>query len=56
MFQQKCKLCNKERGQHKAKTLECPVGKRTRIGHTTYSSDQTFVPKATRKKKDTFQL
>jgi hypothetical protein len=55
MFQQKCKLCGKERGKHKAVTLQCPIGMKSRIGYTSYSN-QIFVAKATRKKKDTFEL
>lgn len=33
----KCKNCGKEEGFHKAKTKNCPMGRRTRIGYTMYA-------------------
>ncbi len=41
---QKCKNCGKLRGMHRAKTLECPTGSKTRIGYTSYSNTMTFTP------------
>lgn len=49
-FKDRCKNCNKERGDHKAKTLECPAGPRTRIGYLRYTPDQFFEAKKKRKK------
>ncbi len=40
----KCKHCKKVKGLHKARTLNCPEGTKTRIGYTSYS-EQTFEPK-----------
>lgn len=47
----RCKKCNKQRGDHKAKTLECPTGTRTRIGYLDYVPNQVFEPKKKRIKK-----
>lgn len=41
----KCQLCKKEKGLHKAKTLNCPVGSKTRIGYTSYHPTQVFTQK-----------
>lgn len=38
----KCARCGKPRGQHKAITLHCPWGMKTRIGYTSYEKDQVF--------------
>ncbi len=32
----RCKNCKKLKGDHRAKTLECPKGPRTRIGYLDY--------------------
>lgn len=32
----KCIICKHTRGDHQAKSLNCPSGKRTRIGWTSY--------------------
>lgn len=41
MFE-KCKHCKKIRGEHKAKTLNCPMGTKTRIGYTSYHQSQVY--------------
>jgi hypothetical protein len=53
-MQTKCKHCKKKRGDHKAHTLHCPVGRKGRImGYTqfdlvrTFEPDPAFVPKKT---------
>lgn len=38
----KCKHCKKIKGLHQAKTLNCPLGSKTRIGYITFSKTQTF--------------
>ena len=38
----KCCLCGKERGEHLAINLNCPIGKKTRIGNIYYHKTQTF--------------
>lgn len=38
----RCKLCGRERGHHKAETLHCPTGMKTRIGYTSFHPTQTF--------------
>jgi hypothetical protein len=38
----KCQHCGKERGVHKANTLHCPAGMKTRIGYTQWHKTQTF--------------
>lgn len=48
-FDEKCALCNKERGAHKAKTLHCPFGTKTKVGYISYHPTDTFVPKKRRK-------
>jgi hypothetical protein len=39
---EKCQ-CGKIRGEHQAKTGACPIGKKSRIGWTTYSPTQRFT-------------
>ena len=46
----KCKLCGKARGNHRAKTLECPSGAKTRIGYTQFGPG-VFDPKPATKKE-----
>ena len=41
----KCKNCGKEKGNHKATTLNCPFGMNTRIGYTSFYLDKKFEPK-----------
>lgn len=43
--QPKCKHCNKLQGDHKAKTLHCPTGSKTRIGYLSYHLTNTFESK-----------
>lgn len=43
-MQTKCKLCGKERGNHRATTLECPKGMKTSIGYTSFGPE-VFDPK-----------
>ena len=46
----KCALCKRERGDHQAKTLCCPLGQRHRtLGFTTFDPDQSYTEKAPRK-------
>lgn len=39
-----CVHCSKERGNHKAVSLHCPDGPRTRIGYLKYHAENTFTP------------
>ena len=39
-----CAHCKKQKGQHKAKTLECPRAMRTRIGYTEFGPTR-YTPK-----------
>ena len=41
----KCALCGKTRWDHQAKTFACPRGMKTRIGYTSFHSEQRFTPK-----------
>ncbi len=41
----KCVHCGKAKNMHRAFTLDCPKGKRTRIGYATFGPEQ-FTPKA----------
>lgn len=41
----KCKHCKKTKGEHKAQTLGCPLGRRSSIGYTHFSATQFFTPK-----------
>jgi hypothetical protein len=52
----KCKICKKRQGQHKAKTLNCPTGTKTRVGYITWHNENVFVPVKSRKKKEEFTL
>jgi hypothetical protein len=42
-FVAKCSHCGKAKNMHRAFTLDCPTGKRTRIGYTTFGPQQ-FTP------------
>jgi hypothetical protein len=48
----KCALCGKIKGVHKAKTLGCPFGMRTRIGYTDFKVFQVFTPKKESKRNE----
>jgi hypothetical protein len=37
-----CRRCGRPRGEHQAKTLACPLGRKTRVGHTSFHRDQYF--------------
>lgn len=41
----KCNKCKKAKGNHQHKTGACPIGKKSRVGYTTYSSTDIFDPK-----------
>lgn len=41
----KCALCGKDRDYHKATTLHCPEGSKSRIGYTYYHRVNTFIEK-----------
>ncbi len=42
----KCMHCGKVRGDHRAKTFQCPMGIRHRtLGYTTYHPTNVFTPK-----------
>lgn len=41
----KCKNCKKPKGEHQARTLNCPIGKKTRIGFIHYSTELVFTKK-----------
>lgn len=45
-----CALCKKEKGNHRAETLECPKGLRTRVGYTRFGPER-FTPKVNWKPK-----
>lgn len=45
----KCKLCNKAKGKHKADTLNCPIG---RGRFPTFKVNEFFTPKRKYTKKD----
>jgi hypothetical protein len=47
----KCKNCGRERLDHKARDLACPIGRKTRIGHIHYHTNQFFSEKEKTKKK-----
>lgn len=40
--EQKCKHCGKGKGVHKAQSLHCPVGMRTRVGYVQFHNRYTF--------------
>ena len=44
-MKEKCKNCGKEKGLHQAKTLACPVGRKTKIGYISFSYIDKFQPK-----------
>jgi hypothetical protein len=48
----KCKHCNKVKGKHKAQTLNCPWGSKTRIGYINFEKDKFFEPKKVRTNKN----
>jgi len=39
----KCLLCKRPRGNHRAKTDECPMGKKSRIGYLSFGPG-VFTP------------
>ena len=41
----KCQKCDKTRGNHRARTLECPTGMKTRIGQVGFSQTDFYEPK-----------
>jgi hypothetical protein len=41
----KCTHCNKNEGDHKAKTLNCPIGRRSSIGFNQYYENQFYTKK-----------
>lgn len=43
----KCAICGKVMGYHKAHTLNCPKGTKSRIGYTQYHPTNTFKRKPT---------
>lgn len=45
----KCKNCDREKGRHKAHTLNCPIG---RGNFPQFMSEQTYEPKSIRKTRD----
>jgi len=49
----KCKHCGKDKGSHRAKSLGCPVGMKTRIGYTQYSNEQFYEPIKSKNEKKT---
>jgi hypothetical protein len=36
----KCAHCGRAKNQHRARTLECPEGKRTPTGYSSYKTDR----------------
>jgi hypothetical protein len=49
---ERCGICGKARGNHKSGTLNCPIGGRSRIGHTSYHRSDVFIPKVKKEKKN----
>lgn len=45
----KCVHCGKWKRHHKAGTLACPVGTKTRVGYVTWSSTRVFLEKLDRR-------
>ena len=41
----KCETCRWTRGEHQHLTQACPVGKKSRVGWTSYSPTYAFTPK-----------
>ena len=46
----KCKHCKKIRGEHLAKTLNCPTGSKTRIGYTSFHPTQVYEKQESKEK------
>lgn len=46
----RCKHCGKPRGQHKARTLECPNGKKMGFMIEPFVADVRFEPKESGRK------
>jgi hypothetical protein len=44
-----CKHCKKKWGLHKAHTLHCPIGSKSKIGYTQYHQSQAFEARKKRK-------
>lgn len=42
----KCVKCGKIRGEHQAKTLNCPTGSKTKIGYISFALLQKFQHKS----------
>lgn len=42
---EKCIHCKRSRGNHKAKTENCPIGAATRVGYTQFHATQVFEAK-----------
>jgi hypothetical protein len=40
----RCVLCRKTKGLHKAGTLHCPSGMKTRVGYVQYSATDRYTP------------
>lgn len=40
-----CEHCNKDYLDHKADSLSCPIGKKTRMGYLHYSETKKFKEK-----------
>lgn len=50
----KCSMCKKPKGDHKAVTLNCPMGMKHRAGVVSYFNTQVFVaplPKVSRRSR-----
>lgn len=56
LSQTRCIHCGKERGNHLANTLNCPVGKHTRAGYISFHNTQTFEPDPTYVPKQKFTI
>ena len=46
-----CALCKKPKGNHLHGTGNCPMGKKSKIGYTSYSNKDSFKPKSDWKPK-----
>jgi len=42
---ERCALCHKSKGFHKADTLHCPSGMKTRVGYIHYSATDRYTQK-----------
>jgi len=40
----RCALCRKAKGLHKAGTLHCPSGMKTRVGYVQFSATDRYTP------------